>query len=579
MADATLRLTALDATAAAFGSVSRRLDSLQGHVGNLSSRFRELALSGGLALFAKDVLARGIEAERTLNSLNATLKATAFAAGQTASQVREMTNELARTTAFDDDQILAAATALLRFRTIQGDVFRDAMRLGPDLAAAMGTDLVDAFRVLGRAISDPESGMRGLKAAGVALRDSQIDLAAEMSKVGDTAGAARVVLNALAKSVGGAAAGENQGLYAASRATAKAYDDLLKTIARSPTVQSPAQLMLRSLTGGIRELDAAFQETGILNKLQRAGGAILGFRDIDLGGRRGRTAEGRIGGTETDEERRARLGAEAAREGQLAEARRRTQEEVRKAIDTRNQAELKARRESEELLEREQRQQQQMVREWTQLQEQRARREEEIARQEFEREQNVAQTVYDFKLGLERSLADARARNIERWAEQERAAAEKVERAARELGFTFESAFERAVIEGENLRDVMRGLLQDIARTVLRKTVTEPLSQLVLKGIAGAFAGAGVGGFASGGSFTVGGSGGTDSQLVAFRATPGEQVEVSRSGEGGGGLVINNVIDARGADFGVELRIEAAVRRAVAESVAAMRNLQRRRRG
>lgn len=34
-------------------------------------------------------------------------------------------------------------------------------------------------------------------------------------------------------------------------------------------------------------------------------------------------------------------------------------------------------------------------------------------------------------------------------------------------------------------------------------------------------------GFAQGGSFNVGGSGGTDSQLVAFRATPGERVSVS----------------------------------------------------
>jgi len=37
-------------------------------------------------------------------------------------------------------------------------------------------------------------------------------------------------------------------------------------------------------------------------------------------------------------------------------------------------------------------------------------------------------------------------------------------------------------------------------------------------------------GFATGGSFTVGGSGGADSQLVAFKATPGEHVDVSHGG-------------------------------------------------
>ena len=38
----------------------------------------------------------------------------------------------------------------------------------------------------------------------------------------------------------------------------------------------------------------------------------------------------------------------------------------------------------------------------------------------------------------------------------------------------------------------------------------------------------GLGGYQTGGSFRVGGSGGPDSQLVAFRASPGESVAISR---------------------------------------------------
>jgi hypothetical protein len=38
-------------------------------------------------------------------------------------------------------------------------------------------------------------------------------------------------------------------------------------------------------------------------------------------------------------------------------------------------------------------------------------------------------------------------------------------------------------------------------------------------------------GFKTGGSFEVGGQGGTDSQTVAFRATPGEMVNVKRPGQ------------------------------------------------
>ena len=52
----------------------------------------------------------------------------------------------------------------------------------------------------------------------------------------------------------------------------------------------------------------------------------------------------------------------------------------------------------------------------------------------------------------------------------------------------------------------------------------------------------GIPGFQHGGSFTVGGSGGADSQLVAFRASPGERVSVS-SGSGGAGIVINQTLN------------------------------------
>jgi hypothetical protein len=44
-----------------------------------------------------------------------------------------------------------------------------------------------------------------------------------------------------------------------------------------------------------------------------------------------------------------------------------------------------------------------------------------------------------------------------------------------DLGFTFESAFENAIIEGNNLRSVMQGLIDDILRIAIRTTITQPL--------------------------------------------------------------------------------------------------------
>ncbi len=54
-------------------------------------------------------------------------------------------------------------------------------------------------------------------------------------------------------------------------------------------------------------------------------------------------------------------------------------------------------------------------------------------------------------------------------------AAEDAERAWERLGLQFSSAFEDAIVQGGKLRDVLQGILQDILRIAVRKTITEPL--------------------------------------------------------------------------------------------------------
>lgn len=67
--------------------------------------------------------------------------------------------------------------------------------------------------------------------------------------------------------------------------------------------------------------------------------------------------------------------------------------------------------------------------------------------------------------------------------------------AARELGLTFSSAFEDAVLRGERLRSVLQGLVTDLSRLVLRRTVTEPLANMFSSFL---------GGGSSGGTFDLG---------------------------------------------------------------------------
>lgn len=53
---------------------------------------------------------------------------------------------------------------------------------------------------------------------------------------------------------------------------------------------------------------------------------------------------------------------------------------------------------------------------------------------------------------------------------------EKTKSLAEEIGLTFTSAFEDAIVSGGDFSDVLKGLEQDIARLIIRKSVTEPLA-------------------------------------------------------------------------------------------------------
>jgi hypothetical protein len=87
----------------------------------------------------------------------------------------------------------------------------------------------------------------------------------------------------------------------------------------------------------------------------------------------------------------------------------------------------------------------------------------------------------------EQEAAEKMAATVAFWREPEAATLDSLNQATKDLGFTFSSAFEDAIISGNSLRDVMQGLLEDITRIVLRQTVTGPLAGAISTGIGGLF--------------------------------------------------------------------------------------------
>ena len=200
--------------------------------------------------------------------------------------------------------------------------------------------------------------------------------------------------------------------------------------------------------------------------------------------------------------------------------------------------------------------------------------EEEAARARLMVEQNTQQQLADLRAKAReeeiaaareeaKNKADASAKEMERV----RAETERVMEKARELGMTFGSAFEDAIVQGNDLRDVLRGLLQDITRIFLRQQVTGPLTDA----LGAAFASSGFSIFHKGGM--VGGPAPMRTlPTAALIGAPrlhnglapdefpailqkGEEV-IPKGGRGGGNSYF---IDARGADAGAVVRMERAL--------------------
>lgn len=131
---------------------------------------------------------------------------------------------------------------------------------------------------------------------------------------------------------------------------------------------------------------------------------------------------------------------------------------------------------------------------------------------------------------------------------------EKTKNLAEELGLSFTSAFEDAIVGGKGLSDVLKGLEQDTIRIVTRKLVTEPLGNALTGMLGGGSSGGaggilgGIGGFLrnllpfDGGGFTGSGprAGGLDGKggFVAM-LHPNETVVDHTKGQRMGGIVIN----------------------------------------
>ena len=146
---------------------------------------------------------------------------------------------------------------------------------------------------------------------------------------------------------------------------------------------------------------------------------------------------------------------------------------------------------------------------------------------------------------------------------------------AKELGMTFTSAFEDAIVGGKKFSEVLQGLLQDILRLVMRKNITEPFANAIgsidfgkllsFNATGGVYSGAGISAysgqivsrptifpFASG--IGLMGEAGPEAILPLKRSRDGKL-----GVEGGGSSMVVNIIEAPGRGGERQQRSEGGV--------------------
>ena len=122
----------------------------------------------------------------------------------------------------------------------------------------------------------------------------------------------------------------------------------------------------------------------------------------------------------------------------------------------------------------------------------------------------------------------------------------KVKSFAEEMGLSFTSAFEDAIVGGKKFSDVLKGLEQDLLRIVIRKSVTEPLGNWITSALPSLFGGGkAIGGGVAGGTSYLVGERGPElfTPATAGRITP----------NGGMGVTVN-VINQSGQAVGAQQR-------------------------
>ena len=249
----------------AFRNVSGSIAAVQGPLGPVAGRITSigaimgrvsvagLALTGVLlgigAAFVKLVRA-GANFESQQLKIQALLKATGNAAGQTGQDIEAMAVAIGKGTLASVQGARDAAGVLLTFKSISGSTFKETLKLTQDLAAVGFGSMKTAALQLGKALEDPETGLSALRRVGVSFTEQQKDQIKVLVMTGKQFEAQALIIETLKEQVGGAGEGAAGGL-------AGAYDTLKENMQLFFEQNAFGAMIVSKLTDGLNVMNEA----------------------------------------------------------------------------------------------------------------------------------------------------------------------------------------------------------------------------------------------------------------------------------------------------------------------------------
>jgi len=219
---------------AGMANVKRQLAS----VGEAFSRFgRQMTMRVTLPLIgiATVALREFAKQEQAEAKLAAVLKATGYAAGFAADQLKAQAAALQTLTGVGDDTIINAQAIMATFKQIKGDVFTDATKAALDMSTVLGQDLQSSVMLLARALNEPAVGLTYLRRAGVSFTEEQQKQIKVLAESGRLMEAQRIILQELQSEFGGAAEAAGKTFAGQLRLLKATIGDLLETVVKVVT--------------------------------------------------------------------------------------------------------------------------------------------------------------------------------------------------------------------------------------------------------------------------------------------------------------------------------------------------------